>query len=120
VDYCQAGDNSAGAIFHGQPNLDLDGDGRLDAVGLDLDGDGINDDALADFDGDGMADHAGLLGRRIMVVDDDETADDLVGDMIEVLSSTGGRMRGPRGARNRALRAVPAAKQHSAPVAAAG
>jgi putative resolvase len=61
-----------------------------------------------------------VLGRRIMVVDDGETADDLVGDMTEVLTSMCARMYGPRGARNRALRAVPAAKQHSAPVAAAG
>jgi putative resolvase len=60
------------------------------------------------------------LARRIAVVDDGETADDLVGDMIEVLTTMCPRMYGPRGARNRALSAVPAAKQHSAPVAAAG
>jgi hypothetical protein len=62
-----AGDAGAAAIWHGQPNLDLDGDGRFDAVGLDLDGDGINDDALADFDGDGVADHA------VLDVDNDGT-----------------------------------------------
>lgn len=55
-----AGDQGAAAIWHGQPDLDLDGDGRLDAVGLDFDGDGMRDDALADFDGDGIADHAVL------------------------------------------------------------
>jgi putative resolvase len=59
-----------------------------------------------------------VLGRRIVVVEDGATADDLVGDMIEVLTNMCARMYGPRGARNRALRAVPAAKQHSAPVAA--
>jgi hypothetical protein len=59
MDYCLAGDEGA-AIWHGQPNLDLDGDGRFDAVGLDFDGDGMQDDALADFDGDGVADHAVL------------------------------------------------------------
>ena len=61
-----------------------------------------------------------VLGRRIVVVEDGETADDLVGDMIEVLTNMCARMYRPRGERNRALRAVPAAKQHSAPVAAAG
>src|ERR1700739_3409538 len=55
-----AQDAGTAAIWPGQPNLDLDGDGRFDAVGLDFDGDGINDDALADFDGDGVADHAVL------------------------------------------------------------
>lgn len=40
------------------PDLDLDGDGHLDAVSLDIDGDGQADDALADLDGDGIADHA--------------------------------------------------------------
>ena len=42
------------------PDLDLDGDGLLDAVGLDFDGDGLADDALADLDGDGIAEHAVL------------------------------------------------------------
>ena len=60
MDYCMAGDDGAAAIWHRQPDLDLDGDGRLDAVGLDFDGDGLADDALADLDGDGIADHAVL------------------------------------------------------------
>jgi hypothetical protein len=60
MDYCMGSDDGTAAILHGQPDLDLDGDGRLDAFGLDLDGDGLRDDALADFDGDGMADHAVL------------------------------------------------------------
>jgi hypothetical protein len=55
-----AGDDGTAAIWHGQPDLDLDGDGRLDAYALDFDGDGMRDDALADFDGDGVADHAAL------------------------------------------------------------
>lgn len=60
MDYCLAGDDGSAAIWNGQPDLDLDGDGRLDSVGLDFDGDGLRDDALADFDGDGIADHAVL------------------------------------------------------------
>ena len=64
-----AGDDGAAAIWHGQPDLDLDGDGRLDAVGLDFDGDGLADDALADLDGDGLADHA------VLDLDNDGTAE---------------------------------------------
>jgi hypothetical protein len=60
VDYCLAGDDGTAAIWHGQPSLDLDGDGRPDAIALDFDGDGLRDDALADFDGDGVVDHAVL------------------------------------------------------------
>jgi len=60
VDYCLAGDDGTAAIWNGQPDLDLDGDGRLDAISLDFDGDGMRDDALADVDGDGLVDHAVL------------------------------------------------------------
>jgi hypothetical protein len=60
VDYCLAGDDGTAAMGNGQPDLDLDGDGHLDAIGMDFDGDGMRDDALADFDGDGVADHAVL------------------------------------------------------------
>jgi putative resolvase len=49
-------------------------------------------------------------GRGIVVVDDGETIDDLVRDMVEVLTSMCARLDGRRGARNRALRAVTATK----------
>jgi putative resolvase len=49
-------------------------------------------------------------GRRVLVADAEETADDLVRAMIEVLTSMCARLYGRRGARNRALRAVTAAK----------
>jgi putative resolvase len=57
--------------------------------------------------------HAALAaqGRRIVVVDDGETTDDLVGDMIEVLTGMCARLYGRRDARNRAMRAVTAAKR---------
>jgi putative resolvase len=58
-------------------------------------------------------------GRRIAVVDDGETTDDLVREMIEVLTSMCARLYGRRGARNRALRAVTATKQ-AEPAAKAG
>lgn len=53
----------------------------------------------------------GAQGRGIVVIDDGETTDDSVRDMIEVLTSMCARPYGRRGARNRALRAVTAAKQ---------
>ncbi|WP_407665184.1 IS607 family transposase [Mycolicibacterium phocaicum] len=56
-------------------------------------------------------------GRRIVVTDDGETEDDLVRDMIEVLTSMCVRLYGRRGARNRAMRAVTATKQAGAEVA---
>ena len=50
-------------------------------------------------------------GRRIVVADPSETSDDLVGDMVEVLTSFCARLYGRRGAHNRALRALTAAKR---------
>jgi putative resolvase len=54
--------------------------------------------------------HAALAahGRRIVVVDDGETNDDLVRDMIDVLTGMCARLYGGPGTRNRALRAVTA------------
>lgn len=53
-------------------------------------------------------------GRRVVVADQGETTDDLVRDMIEVLTSMCARLYGRRGARNRAMRAVTATKQSDA------
>ncbi|MEO6090430.1 MAG: IS607 family transposase [Umezawaea sp.] len=50
-------------------------------------------------------------GRRIVVIDTSETIDDLVRDMVEVLTSMCARLYGRRGARNRAMRAVTATKR---------
>jgi putative resolvase len=59
-------------------------------------------------------------GRRLVVVDDGEVADDLVRDMIEVLTSFCARLYGRRSARNRALKAVGCAQRNIGPRAAAG
>jgi putative resolvase len=59
-------------------------------------------------------------GRRMVVVDDGEVTDDLVGDMVEVLTSLCARLYGRRSARNRALKAVGCAQQDIGPQAAAG
>jgi putative resolvase len=50
-------------------------------------------------------------GRRVLVADPDETTDDLVRDMVELLTSCCAGPYGRRGARNRALRALTAAKR---------
>ncbi len=60
MEYCLSAGDGAATMWDRGPDLDLDGDGRLDAVGLDFDGDGLADDALADLDGDGIAEHAVL------------------------------------------------------------
>ena len=45
-------------------------------------------------------------GRRLAVLDSEETTDDLVRDITEVLTSMCGRLYGRRAAKNRAARAV--------------
>jgi putative resolvase len=54
-------------------------------------------------------------GRRLVVLDDGEVTDDLVGDMVEVLTSLCARLYGRRGARNRALKAVGCAQRNIGP-----
>lgn len=56
-------------------------------------------------------------GRSLLVLDPTETADDLVRDVTEVLTSMCARLHGQRSAKNRAARAVAAA---TAPQGVAG
>lgn len=56
-------------------------------------------------------------GRRLVVVDDGEVEDDLVRDMVEVLTSFCARLYGRRSARNRALKAVGCAQRDIGPQA---
>ena len=60
----------------------------------------------------------GGAGRRVLVADAGETADDLVRDMMEVLTGMCARLYGRRGAWNRAVRAVAAAKDAGVDAAA--
>lgn len=85
MEYCIAGDDGSAGIWNRPFDVDLDGDGRLDAIGLDLDGDGLRDDALADFDGDDVADHA------VFDVDNDGTPESYFID--ERIGDLGGRRR---------------------------
>ena len=60
MEYCLGDPDGSATMWTVDADSDLDGDGRLDAVGLDVDGDGLIDDVLADLDGDDLADHAVL------------------------------------------------------------
>jgi putative resolvase len=75
-------------------------------------------DRLARFGVEQLVAALSAQGRRLVMVDPGETSDDLVGDMLEVLTSFCARLYGRRGARNRALRAVTCAKKPPQPVAA--
>jgi putative resolvase len=69
----------------------------------------------------GLAESAlAASGRRMVVVDDGEVTDDLVRDMVEVLTWFCARLYGRRSARNRALKAVGCARQDIGPRASAG
>ena len=76
-------------------------------------------DRLARFGVEHLDAALAAQGRRVLVADPGETADDLVRDMIEVLTWMCARLYGRRGARNRALRAVTAAKKAGVDVAGA-
>jgi putative resolvase len=56
-------------------------------------------------------------GRRLVVLEDGEVTDDLVRDMIEVLTSFCAGLYGRRSARNRALKAVGCAQRDIGPQA---
>ncbi|HZE33971.1 MAG TPA: IS607 family transposase [Actinoallomurus sp.] len=74
-------------------------------------------DRLARFGVEHLQAALGAHGRRIVVADAGETTDDLVRDMIEVLTGMCARLYGRGGARNRAMRAVTATKQKPGEVA---
>ncbi len=52
-------------------------------------------------------------GRRLLIVEVGETRDDLVRDMVDVLTAFCARLYGRLGARNRVRRALTAAKARS-------
>ena len=68
-------------------------------------------DRLARFGVEQLQAALAAHGRRVLVADTGETTDDLVRDMIEVLTSFCARLYGRQGARNRALRALTAARR---------
>jgi putative resolvase len=68
-------------------------------------------DCLARFGVEHVEAALSAQGRRLVVVDPSETTDDLVREMVDVLTSFCARLYGRRGARNRALRAVTCARK---------
>lgn len=62
----------------------------------------------------------GAHGRRLVVLDAGEVTDDLVCDMVEVLTSFCARLYGRRSARNRAIKAVGCAQRDVGPAAFVG
>jgi len=77
-------------------------------------------DRLARFGVEHLEAALSAQGRRLVVVDPGETDDDLVRDMIDVLTGFCARLYGRRGARNRAVRAVTCAKRPPDPVSGTG
>ncbi|MET8641659.1 IS607 family transposase [Streptomyces sp. NPDC004074] len=63
-------------------------------------------DRLARFGVEHLEAVLSASGRRLVVLDSDETTDDLVRDITEVLTSMCARLYGQRAAKNRAARAV--------------
>jgi putative resolvase len=68
-------------------------------------------DRLARFGVEQLEAALSAQGRRLVVVDAGETTEELVRDMIDVLTGFCARLYGRRGARNRALRAVTCARR---------
>jgi putative resolvase len=66
-------------------------------------------DRLARFGSEYIEAALAASGRRLVVVDQTEMKDDLVQDMISVLTSFCARLYGRRAARNRAAKALAAA-----------
>ena len=59
-------------------------------------------------------------GRRLVVLDDGEVTDDLIRDLVEVLTSFCARLYGRRSAPNRALKALRCAERDVGPAGVAG
>ncbi|MFJ8142505.1 IS607 family transposase [Streptomyces sp. NPDC096013] len=71
-------------------------------------------DRLARFGVEHLEAVLSASGRRLVVLDPTETADDLVRDITEVLTSMCARLYGRRAAKNRAVRAVAVATAEAA------
>lgn len=67
-------------------------------------------DRLARFGSDYIESALSASGRKLYVVDESEMKDDLVKDMIDVLTSFCARLYGRRSAKNRAIKAIEATK----------
>jgi putative resolvase len=77
-------------------------------------------DRLARFGVEHLEAALSAQARKLVVVDPGATTDDLMRDMIDVLTSFCVRLYGRRGARNRAMRAVTCAKRPPKPTGGQG
>ena len=68
-------------------------------------------DRLGRFGAEQLQSALAAQGRRVVVADPAETTDDQVRDVVEMLTWLCVRLHGRRGARNRALRALTAARR---------
>lgn len=68
-------------------------------------------DRLARFGSEYIEAALAAMGRRLIVVDPEEVKDDLVQDMVDVLTSMCARLYGRRSARHRAEKALKAASE---------
>jgi putative resolvase len=68
-------------------------------------------DRLARFSSEYIEPALAAMGRRVVIVDPEEVKDDLVQDMIDVLTSMCARLYGRRSARHRAEKAMKAASE---------
>jgi putative resolvase len=67
-------------------------------------------DRLARFGVEHLAAALSGQGRRMVIADPGEAADDLVGDVVDVRTGMCARLYGRRGARNGAMRAITATR----------
>lgn len=67
-------------------------------------------DRLARFGSEYIEAALGASGRKVIIVDTSELKNDLVQDMIDVLTSFCARLYGKRSARNKAMKAIEATK----------
>ena len=65
-------------------------------------------DRLARFGFDLLEAALAVSGRHVVVIEDEEATDDLVQDVLEILTSACGRLYGRRSARHRARQALEA------------
>ncbi len=72
-------------------------------------------DRLARFGAEYVEAALAASGRRVVIADPGESTDDLVRDMVDVLTAFCVRLYGRRSARNRARRALTAAKATARP-----
>ena len=67
-------------------------------------------DRLARFGADYIESALSATGRKLYIIDETEMQDDLVQDMVDVLTSFCARLYGRRSAKNRAIKAIEATK----------